>query len=111
MKWWQKIAAGDLSGRTELKTKADRLFREFHAINNANLQISDELEVSVREVANCQKRSLASRNTTWEFGQIAPVKASLGRITRTIAVQSYLGNHKARGSWRDKPGGRWHRSR
>ena len=46
MKWWQKTAAGEPSVPPELKTRADQLFREFHSINDANLQILDELEPS-----------------------------------------------------------------
>ena len=46
MKWWQETAADEPSVPIELKTKADRLFREFHDINNANQQILDRLEAS-----------------------------------------------------------------
>jgi hypothetical protein len=44
MKWWQETAAGEPSVPIELKNKADRLFREFHDINNAHQQILDRLE-------------------------------------------------------------------
>ena len=43
MKWWQETAAEEPSVPIELKTKADRLFREFDNINNANQQILDKL--------------------------------------------------------------------
>jgi hypothetical protein len=43
MKWWQETAAEEPSVPIELKTKADRLFREFDNINNANQQILDRL--------------------------------------------------------------------
>ena len=46
MKWWQQTAAGEPSVPIELKTKADRLFHEFHDLNNANQQILDRLEDS-----------------------------------------------------------------
>jgi hypothetical protein len=46
MKWWQETAADEPSVPIELKTKADRLFREFHDINNANQQILDRVEGS-----------------------------------------------------------------
>jgi hypothetical protein len=46
MEWWQKTAAGEPSVPIQLKTKADRLFREFHDINNANQQILGRLEDS-----------------------------------------------------------------
>ena len=42
MKWWQKTAAVQSSVPTELKTRADRLFREFHTIDDANVQILNE---------------------------------------------------------------------
>jgi hypothetical protein len=44
MKWWQESAAGEPSVPIDLKTKADRLFRQFQDINNANQQILDKLE-------------------------------------------------------------------
>jgi hypothetical protein len=44
MKWWQETATGDPSVPLELKTKATRLFGEFHSINDANRQILDRLE-------------------------------------------------------------------
>jgi hypothetical protein len=44
MKWWQETSAGEPSVPIELKIKTDRLFREFHDINNANQQILDRLE-------------------------------------------------------------------
>jgi hypothetical protein len=43
MKWWQETAAEEPSVPIDLKTKADRLFREFDNINNANQQILDRL--------------------------------------------------------------------
>jgi hypothetical protein len=43
MKWWQETAAEEPSVPIELKTKADRLFREFDNINNADQQILDRL--------------------------------------------------------------------
>jgi hypothetical protein len=43
MKWWQETAAEEPAVRIELRTKADRLFREFDNINNANQQILDRL--------------------------------------------------------------------
>jgi hypothetical protein len=43
MKWWQETAAEEPSVPIELKTEADRLFREFDKINNANQQILDRL--------------------------------------------------------------------
>ena len=46
MRWWQETAANEPSIPIELKTKVDRLFREFHDINNANRQILDSLEGS-----------------------------------------------------------------
>jgi hypothetical protein len=46
MKWWQETAADEPSVPVELKTKADRLFREFHDINNANQGILERLEGS-----------------------------------------------------------------
>jgi hypothetical protein len=46
MKWWQETAADEPSVPIELKNKADRLFREFHDINNAHQQILDRLEGS-----------------------------------------------------------------
>jgi hypothetical protein len=48
MKWWQETAAEEPSVPIELKTKADRLFREFDNINNANQQILDRLAGSGR---------------------------------------------------------------
>jgi hypothetical protein len=44
MKWWHETAAGDPSVPLDLKTKANRLFGEFHSINDANRQILDRLE-------------------------------------------------------------------
>jgi hypothetical protein len=46
MKWWQETAADEPSVPIKLKAAADRLFREFHDINNANQQILDRLEAS-----------------------------------------------------------------
>jgi hypothetical protein len=46
MKWWQETAADEPSVPIKLKVEADRLFREFHDINNANQQILDRLEAS-----------------------------------------------------------------
>jgi hypothetical protein len=44
MKWWEKTAAGEPSVPAELKTKVDRLFCEFHSINDTSLEIVDKLE-------------------------------------------------------------------
>ena len=44
MKWWQETAADEPSVPIKLKTEVDRLFREFHDINNANRQILDCVE-------------------------------------------------------------------
>jgi hypothetical protein len=44
MKWWQETAADEPSIPIDLKTRADRLFREFDDINNANQQILDRLQ-------------------------------------------------------------------
>jgi len=46
MRWWQKTAAGEPSVPPELRTRANRLFREFDNINDTSLQILDELEPS-----------------------------------------------------------------
>jgi hypothetical protein len=46
MKWRQKTAASEPSVPTELKARADQLCREFRSIDDANLQILDELEPS-----------------------------------------------------------------
>jgi len=43
IKWWQEIGAGEASIPAELKTKVDRLFREFHDLSEANLEILDKL--------------------------------------------------------------------
>jgi DNA mismatch repair ATPase MutS len=46
MKWWQETAADEPSVPIKPKAEADRLFREFHDINNTNQQILDRLEAS-----------------------------------------------------------------
>jgi hypothetical protein len=46
MKWWQEIAAGEPSVPIELKNKADRLFPEFHDIDNTNQHILERLQGS-----------------------------------------------------------------
>jgi hypothetical protein len=44
IKWWQKTAACEPSFPPELKADANRLFDEFHSIEDANRQIPDKLE-------------------------------------------------------------------
>jgi len=44
MKWWRQTAANEPSVSPELKTKAERLSREFHGISDASGEIIDRLE-------------------------------------------------------------------
>jgi hypothetical protein len=42
MKWWRETGDGSIPAK--LKSHADRLVREFHSLNEASLEILDELE-------------------------------------------------------------------